>query len=68
VGAHPEDVVDLLAALVEAAVEHVRAQLLGVADDANHLVKVALVVAIEARRRCGREGFEGITTRHALRL
>ena len=60
VGPHPELVVDLASLFVETAIEDVGRELLGMAHDADNLVKVALVMAVEAGEGRGREGIERV--------
>jgi hypothetical protein len=60
VGPHPKLVVDSPALFVEAAVEDVGGQLLGVACHAHDLVEVALVMAVEAGCRDGGKGIERV--------
>jgi hypothetical protein len=60
VGADPEDIVEAGALGVEAAVEDVGAEFLGVADDADDLIEVAFVVAVNAVGGRGREGSKWI--------
>lgn len=68
VGADPKDVVDFSAMLVEAAVEDVGRELLGMADDVDDFIEVSLVVAVEAVGGCGRERGDGIVAGHGVRM
>jgi hypothetical protein len=60
VGPHPELIVDLASLFVETAIEDVGRELFGMAHDAYNLVKVALVMAVEAGEGTGRKGIERV--------